>query len=200
MINYILNKLKLLKWKFLGVNVDKIISKETVQEKISSFSRNHSLGCNLIMNIHLLIVVQILVCTANIFPKIAKANVKIFAFEPRIDIFKILSSNLESYKNTICELLALGDKNCTTNLYLNASHAKNSLTYNKLNIGFPVQPVYCVSLDSYFSDVHKLNNIFFLKIDVEGHGYFVLKGAKHIINHNKPYILCVKLKNDIFFF
>ena len=33
MINYILNKLKLLKWKFLGVNVDKIISKETVQEK-----------------------------------------------------------------------------------------------------------------------------------------------------------------------
>lgn len=48
--------------------------------------------------------------------------------------------------------------------------------------------VAAVSLDDYFAGESK--QIGALKIDVEGHELSVLKGAKKIISHHKPTILC----------
>jgi FkbM family methyltransferase len=108
----------------------------------------------------------------------------------RAQIYNILYNRLDEIENITCELLALSDKNYTTSLYLNASHAENTLSFDSKNVGFPVQPVYCLKLDTYLYFINKPKIVILIKIDVEGHEYSVLIGAHNLLSEHKPIVLC----------
>ncbi len=110
---------------------------------------------------------------------------QVFAFEPDPSNFKILGKNVKvnNYKNIILEQKAVGDKHGRTTLY----HADNPglhRIFPQTKAKGQVQ-VELTSLDKYFIDSNLVDKINFIKIDVEGLEFSVLKGMKNILKNNK---------------
>ena len=120
--------------------------------------------------------------------KLVQENGKVFAFEPHPGNFEILQKNItnNNIKNTILENKAVSNYNGNAKLF--ASWAKNNDGACKL---FRVegQPsdftnTTVVSLDSYFDNKELIDKISFVKIDVEGVEFDVLKGMEKILKIN----------------
>ena len=114
---------------------------------------------------------------------------QVFAFEPDPSNFKILGKNVKvnNYKNIILEQKAVGDKHGRATLY----HADNPgmhriFPQTKARRGLSGQvQVELTSLDKYFIDSNLVDKINFIKIDVEGLEFSVLKGMENILKNNK---------------
>jgi FkbM family methyltransferase len=120
----------------------------------------------------------------------------VYAFEPQEDIHQILSHNIElnglgdyatAYK------MALGDRSCNAKMLGNAkkpadleestNRGANLLLGCLDDTGDPL------AFEMRTLDSFELDNVVFIKIDVEGAELLVLKGAEETIKRNKPVML-----------
>ena len=137
---------------------------------------------------------------------------KIFLFEPNKYLFeKFITKKLtQNYQNIYAFNFALGEKNETKNFYypfyknnclhyfcsFNKKYLSNSLRITFKNKKFKVinKPMSIVKFDEM-----KINyKPKFIKIDVEGYDFEVLKGMKKNIKIHKPIILVEFNQNNFF--
>ena len=111
---------------------------------------------------------------------------RVFAFEPDPSNFEILEKNVKinNYQNIILEQKAVGDKHGRTTLYQSEHPGRHRIFPQTKQAKGQVQ-VELTSLDKYFTDSNLANKINFIKIDVEGFEFSVLKGMKNILKNNK---------------
>ena len=113
---------------------------------------------------------------------------EVYAFEPQKNIFTILESNvkLNNSTNIITHNFGLGDLNKKEKM---DSYDVNSFV-NQGSIGIDKtgysngETIHIKILDEM-----NLDNIKFIKIDVEGYEYNVLKGSKKTIEKSRPFII-----------
>ena len=110
---------------------------------------------------------------------------QVFAFEPDPSNFKILKKNVKinNYRNIILEQKAVGDKHGRTTLYQSDHPGKHRIFPQTEQAKSQVQ-VELTNLDNYF-DSDMIDKINFIKIDVEGLEFSVLKGMKNILKNSK---------------
>ena len=110
---------------------------------------------------------------------------QVFAFEPDPSNFEILKKNVKinNYKNIILEQKAVGDKHGRTTLYQSDHPGKHRIFPQTEQAKGQVQ-VELTNLDNYF-DSDMIDKINFIKIDVEGLEFSVLKGMKNILKNSK---------------
>ncbi len=110
---------------------------------------------------------------------------QVFAFEPDPSNFEILGKNVKinNYQNIILEKKAIGDKHGRTTLYQSDHPGKHRIFPQTEQAKSQVQ-VELTNLDNYF-DSDMIDKINFIKIDVEGLEFSVLKGMKNILKNSK---------------
>lgn len=115
---------------------------------------------------------------------------KVFSFEPGLENFSILEKNImaNNLQNTVIERLAISDVSSKTKLYLaegpggHKIHHSNFCTKN-----FDV--VNSITLDEYYKNNSLRNEIKFIKIDVEGAEFNVLRGMESLLKNEGLKIL-----------
>jgi len=127
-----------------------------------------------------------------------------YAFEPQIDIYKILKKNLKKYKNIKKKNIALDSKDGSKKLYINKLSSTSTLSLTNNNSLFlkikkflmhdnkDLLKSYFVkttSIDIFFKNINLTNTL--LKVDVEGFEYNVLLGSKKTLNRIR-YIMIEK--------
>ena len=110
----------------------------------------------------------------------------VFAFEPDPSNFEILRKNVKinNYQNIILEQKACADKYGRTTLY-QSDHPGMHRVFPQTKQAKGQVQVELTSLDKYFIDSNLADKINFIKIDVEGLEFSVLKGMKNILKNNK---------------
>ena len=110
---------------------------------------------------------------------------QVFAFEPDPSNFEILKKNVKinNYKNIILEQKAVGDKHGRVTLY-QSDNPINHRIFPQIERATNQVQVELTNLDNYF-DSDMIDKINFIKIDVEGMEFGVLKGMKNILKNNK---------------
>jgi FkbM family methyltransferase len=189
-IKYILNKLRLIKWSLIHINHAKQIQDAAaVEVDLSIASKLVEINpYNIVAPVVLDIGANIGLYCFELSKKINRHDGKCIAFEPRSDNYSVLCDR-NHHKNLVLENFAVSNTIGTVNLYLNASHGKNSLIKYDEFIGFGSEVACTVTLDSYLS-VNKVENVFFVKVDVEGHELEVIEGYVELIKRDWPIILC----------
>ena len=124
-----------------------------------------------------------------IFNRLGVFN-KIYAFEPGEKQREAMQYRIERLKkewaledNAIIVVpSALGEKNRQTKM----NGTKSLMGYNLLveNTEYDVELINCVTLDDFFSGIEEKPT--FIKVDVEGYELELLKGARNIIEKEKP--------------
>ena len=119
----------------------------------------------------------------------------VFAFEPQPRLAQLLNRIVvqKGWKNVIVENLGVSSKPGTMTLHIPASSSgtspgaslcpKSDESSSGTNLSIEV-----VSLDDYFTQ-KKINQIDFLKCDVEGHELEVFRGASEILKSSHPRLL-----------
>jgi FkbM family methyltransferase len=119
-------------------------------------------------------------------------NGKVIAFEPQQKGFAYLLQlkKMQNWENVSIENLALSDHEGEETLYIRQQSYDISFEASlekKYAAGFTEQKINTTTIDIYCAD-HLLQPRF-IKIDVEGHEWQVLKGAKTILNKFHPTLL-----------
>lgn len=137
---------------------------------------------------------------ATLFSKLVGNNGKVYAFEPVRHNIKRLNMNLRlnGVQNVNIIDKGVGDKNTiqTMNVFKEDSPnlaVSSFIDYDYIQKEFEnglveKEEFEIVTLDSFVEE-NTINQVDFLKIDVEGFEYYVLSGAKEIIRKYKPTIL-----------
>lgn len=119
---------------------------------------------------------------------------QVYSFEPTPSTFKILKKNCKRKKNIT--LFNKGVYSCNKEAFFKDFGIRYSAfnTINEDRIGKSVKSkkikIKLISLDKFF----KNRKIDFIKIDAENSEYEIIKGAKSIIEKDRP-ILCLELKS-----
>ena len=170
------NKLFLSK-KGLGLSVSHYgtyeeLEAKIMEEKIESGNLVVDIGANI--GLHTLTMARIVGNTGQVF-----------ALEPDPSNFEILKKNVKinNYKNIILEQKAVGDKHGRATLYQSDNPINHRIFPQTERATNQVQ-VELTNLDNYF-DSDMIDKINFIKIDVEGMEFGVLKGMKNILKNNK---------------
>lgn len=140
-------------------------------------------------------------CNSGSFIKTVKnkkINSTIHSFEPHPYLSKYVE---EKYPEVICNQLCLHnfDGVCNINIpsiSVGISSVLNREVFNQLKNSQDIFILECeaMKLDTY-CEKQNINNIDFLKMDVEGAEYYVLEGAKKMLSENK--IFCGQLEVGI---
>ena len=109
---------------------------------------------------------------------------KVFSFEPHPKIFKLLEINSKLKQNIEIKNIGLSDTSKSSRLFF----SKENMGASSLEIFTQSSSDITVQLERV-DDLDYLNNISFIKIDVEGHEYEVLKGSEQVITSNQPVIM-----------
>jgi FkbM family methyltransferase len=123
--------------------------------------------------------------------KLAKlaAPGKVYTFEPQRDMYQLLKKNLEinDISNAVVFPTALGDRECFTEIMVLTSAATNKGANPMLGC-VPFDPdasqMKMKTLDSY-----RLENISFMKIDVEASEAILIEGGRETIRRSMPVML-----------
>jgi FkbM family methyltransferase len=109
----------------------------------------------------------------------------VFAFEPSRLNFGRLRGNIRASNVTMLEA-AVGERSGTATLFLsehaNIDHRMYDSGDNRRGVD-----VELVSLDEYFPSGSRVD---FIKIDVQGHEYSVIRGARRVLGDN-PQVVCL---------
>lgn len=141
-------------------------------------------------------------------------NLKVFMFEPQINIFNFIKKKYKKNKNIKIYNLAISDKKKSQTLYINKHDLTSSLTkIDKKNsylnlkaklfggsINDLIHKKYMIK-STKLSDIIKKNRvkkIDLLKIDTEGHELQVLKGAGSFLKKNVKFMLVEIHNSNIF--
>ena len=113
----------------------------------------------------------------------------VHAFEPLFGEHlrkNVHADNIKTYD------YAVGDKPDTVTMRIGVYHSggSNIISNESKDSNQVYKDVQVVTIDQY-----ELNNVDFIKIDVEGYEWYVLQGCKNTIDKNKP-VLLVEVKKD----
>jgi FkbM family methyltransferase len=106
---------------------------------------------------------------------------KVYSFEPNPKTFELLKKNTDNYKNIIPVNKALSDESGVKEFYATYQSGLSGFGDTKRGDVVDKFDVDCVTLDDYFKD-----RVNFIKIDVEGFEGHVLRGARKILETQKP--------------
>lgn len=110
---------------------------------------------------------------------------RVYSFEPNSRTFQTLRKNLPHESNIRLFNLGLGSKEEVLNLYYDAPDSPYASLYDRINMPFTIkEEVQIYSLDLFCKE-NNIEEIHFLKMDVEGHELKVLEGASELIQNNK---------------
>ena len=117
-------------------------------------------------------------------------NSTFYAFEPFFETFQELNNNikLNNITNTKTFNFAISDKICIQNLQVCMSHNGLHTLGNNVKRFHDIKTieVECHTIDELFFE--KSIPVHFIKIDTEGHEYYILNGAINTIKTYKPLI------------
>lgn len=122
--------------------------------------------------------------------KLLQGDGKVIAFEPEPNNFRLLKRNIKLNKmeaNVIPLQLAASDTARKSQLHLSDSNrGDNRLAPSATEIFSKTTSVDCQPLDSYLNEKYSalIPSISFIKMDVQGHETFALKGMKNILRSN----------------
>lgn len=135
------------------------------------------------------------------FGQLAKPG-KVYTFEPQEDIYQILLQNiaLNGLGDTVTAYkMALGDQSCKTKMREDPKKPTDLEKPTNRGANFVLgclddtgDPL---AFEMRTLDSFKLDNVGFIKIDVEGAQLLVLKGAEETIKRNKP-VMLIELNPD----
>ena len=111
---------------------------------------------------------------------------RVFSFEPEPENFRALEKNIliNKLQNVTLENLAISNENGTTKLFISEDHGAHTIfeqTSHKVT-GKSID-THTIRLDDYFLE-KSIDEISFIKIDVEGVEFEVLKGMKNLLEKN----------------
>jgi FkbM family methyltransferase len=115
-------------------------------------------------------------------------NVVLHCFEPSETVFKLLQNRIKN-QNVTFHRVGFGEKKETKALFTHSEHSGLSSLYNRRLshhnvIVTETETVDIVPLDTFCPEKN-IHRIDFLKLDIEGHEFFALKGAENMIRENK---------------
>jgi len=129
------------------------------------------------------------------FAQLAKPG-KVYAFEPQQDIYQMLSYNIELNglgDYVTAHQMALGDRSCNTKMARNVKSSDDPEIFHNRGsnhmLGCLDDSGDPLAFEMRTLDSFELDNVGFIKIDVEGAQFLVLKGAEETIKRNKPVML-----------
>jgi len=124
----------------------------------------------------------------HIFDK-ASVPVLIHGFEPAADTYSRYQKRFQNTASVKCNNIGLGDKEESVNLFKSKDSSGFATLYqtNKFNFN-SAESIELTTIDNYCS-LNSIDGIVFLKMDVEGHEFAVLRGAKKMIDENKIQII-----------
>jgi FkbM family methyltransferase len=119
----------------------------------------------------------------------------IYAFEPQVEIYKVLCENMHTRTNVICVNTCVGHTLCNTNMSTHTHFGENvdkAVCYGEgpvmnlggMSLGREGEKVAMITIDSL-----NLTRCDYVKIDVEGAESLVLMGARKTFTKYKP-IIC----------
>lgn len=109
----------------------------------------------------------------------------VFAFEPSKSTFRFLVNNTCGLNNVITLNFAVSDKTHMTKFYVSDDDAYSSLKDTQRKKIAAIENVMVYDLNTFFIPVN-IKKLDFVKIDVEGFEFEVLKGMDKLITYYKP--------------
>lgn len=126
-------------------------------------------------------------------------NGRVYAFEPAFDTYKFLKYNIKinKFDNILTYRLTVSDKSGYVNLNLGNKFNTGSSSVISIppNFSGKIEKVACITLDE-FAKKEGIGKVDVIKIDVEGAELHVLKGARKLLEENKPRILLEMRRNS----
>ncbi len=123
---------------------------------------------------------------------------KVYSFEPisMNNELLLLGKNENNCENLEIVNVALSDKNESKNIYIpycsdNTSFNKEVAISNMSNKNYVVEKVKCISFDTWLSE-NKVENIGFIKIDVQGFEKNVIDGMFNFLNNCSDVFLLIE--------
>lgn len=113
----------------------------------------------------------------------------ILAFEPSLATFSFLLINTANISNIVPINLAVSDEGKIADFFHTSDNAYSSLIDTKRKEVISVTKVPCMRVDDVVSGL-QLNRVDFVKIDVEGLEFEVLKGMVEVMTKHQPVIFC----------
>ena len=110
----------------------------------------------------------------------------IYSFEPARINFELLDFNTKKIPNANIFKIALGSNNSIVHINCEDINNKGHIKVDTFGEKVPVMKL----------DTLKLSPVTFIKIDVEGHEYSVIEGAKETIDRDKPVIWIEDFSQD----
>ena len=124
--------------------------------------------------------------------RLAKYFEKVYSFEPNPDTFNLLTLNTSRFKNVHCIKEALSNKSDYRQFKRERFNSGKSRITDDIQASNSI--VEAKTLDQH----HRiLNNISFIKIDVEGHENEVIAGGVKLIKKQKPMLMIEILSDEI---
>jgi FkbM family methyltransferase len=132
-----------------------------------------------------------------IYSKYINNTNNIYAFEPQKEIYDCLNNNIIINKSDNIMSYNVGLSNENSLNYMNASYdtQQNFGAFRIVNDNEVDSKL--LKIECKIGDEFKLNNIGFIKMDVEGFEYKVLQGLENTIINNKPVLFIEIHKTDI---
>ena len=119
----------------------------------------------------------------------ANNTTRIYSFEPSKPVYEKMLANIKGVKEIIPNNLGFSDTAATTKLFTNTNLAGLASLYQRRLDHFGItmnesEEIELTTIDNFCSN-HKIDNIDFLKLDVEGHEWKVLLGASKKLSEKK---------------